>query len=665
MEINRKVLEILEEKGLIRIGELADLTGRIAIDAEQWLETILPKDEKSSMMGSISMSLRPSIQEEVSRLQALNENLSLMFVFPGIPLFEKANIGENKLWSSNSLEKERCLKGFPRKYLEFPYVLVEILKHLRCETFQAPYLPSAQMAYFLKEGICNDLVGGCDLLFYPVSRIITEIMHTKYKYVKTQEVFETLAVSPVELKQVFILSGYLARFDIDIPIGNLMETIKYVRLEELTNEKDLSFVEDVFDVIETSATFALQPPGLLYESHSRLLGNKLPRDFYFAFCNSQISRHNFTLIAFNRFFEKHPVADSNNYRRMLRSLKDLKAVNISVLYSCLPIEYRRAPVKVQYWYSEIEDEVSSKTDSFINWKVTKASLSQALSDQKKNFADLQFCMKWHSDDFMSSKQLMSNDVCLEADIEVLHTKVLLTFLECTSYIYPKGLPTLFGSSFLKVDPEWQSSAFYLQELLKYGMLNGRTLSQTQCMQLTDEEFQKRCLILTDDSSRHAIFLISRVFSLVQPTLNEEVWNGEVDYDLAQFHSLVYAIFKNYQQLYEAIVLKEFVNSDVLFKNALDLCQRSPLLPLPNPALGIAVKKLFIVDNVEQVAKEMPHMTDLLMDLQRGWMFWKNFVKIMGIFKQHGAVPENNFFNEITYASKKLKEVLIRARIKFN
>jgi hypothetical protein len=59
-------------------------------------------------------------------------------------------------------------------------------------------------------------------------------------------------------------------------------------------------------------------------------------------------------------------------------------------------------------------------------------------------------------------------------------------------------------------------------LLKLGLINGRALKKSQNSDLSDESFEKLCGLSGDDNNRHAIVLISRVFSLVQPTLNEEL-----------------------------------------------------------------------------------------------------------------------------------------------
>lgn len=662
MESHQQFVEILESKGLIRIGELSDLSGHIGIDTEFWLSSIIPVDRKSEMMGSISMSLRPNIQSEANRLKSLG--LTPLFVYPGIPISEKAKLRLSQIWSSNEQEILRSLSESPKKYLEFPYISSELFRFIGCRTFRACYLASAQLAYLLNTGVINCILGTADLLFYGVPKIIIEIMQTRYKYIESKEVFDCLKIGKLELIQAFLLCGYLNQQKCEMPLISILESLKFIRIEYLTDKADQ--INNLIKCLECSVALSNDSLALFSNGSSDFYGQIQSPEIYKALHKLNLSPLNLQVLSHSKFYEKPPLADSNNYRRLIHSLIEIKSTTASILSALPTAPPLKAPVKVQTWFNDSEDEIQLKQLNFINWKITPDSLKQALLAQKKNFPDLQFCLKWHIDDFDSNKTLISLDSPTEIfTLDCIKSKILFIFLESIGYIFSNGVPTLFGNSYLKVDPEWQHSAFYLQELLKYGMLNGRTLRQSQYLQIPEEEFEKHCVILTDDSSRHAILLISRVFSLVQPTLNEELWTGQVDYDLAQFHSLVYAIFKNYQQLYEAIVMKEYLELAEDFADPAGLVRKSPLLPIPNPALGVAVKRLLILEDVEKVEAEMPHMTDLFLDLQRGWMFWKNFVKIMAVFKQFNAVPDNSFINEISFASKKLKEVLMRARIQVN
>ena len=662
MESHQQFVKILESKGLIRIGELSDLSGHIGIDTELWLSQIIPDDHKSEMMGSISMSLRPNIQSEANRLKSLG--LTPLFVYPGIPIFEKAKLSLSQLWSNDEREISKSLSESPKKYIEFPYISSELLRFIGCKTFRACYLASSQLAYLLNTGVVNCILGTTDLLFYDVPKIIVEIMQTRYKYIESKEVFDCLKIGKLELIQAFLLSGYLNQINCGMPLVSILESLKFIGIDHLTDQAEQ--INNLIKCLECSIALSYDSLSLFSNGSSELYGQIQSPEIFKALHKLNISPLNLLVLSNSKFYEKPPIADSNNYRRLIRSLLDIKSTTLSILSALPTAPPIRTPVKVQTWLSNTEDEVQIKQINFINWKITQDSLKQALLAQKKNFPDLQFCLKWHIDDFESNKTLISPHPQAEnPTLDCMKSKILFIFLESIGYIFSNGVPTLFGNSFLKVDPEWQQSAFYLQELLKYGMLNGRTLRQSEYLQISEEQFEKNCVILTDDSSRHAILLISRVFSLVQPTLNEEVWTGQVDYDLAQFHSLVYAIFRNYQQLFEAIALKEYLTLVEDICDPAGLVRKSPLLPVPNPALGVAVKRLLILEDVEKVAAEMPHMTDLFLDLQRGWMFWKNFVKIMAVFKQYNAVPDNSFINEISFASKKLKEVLIRARIQVN
>ncbi|OMJ83939.1 hypothetical protein SteCoe_15035 [Stentor coeruleus] len=669
MEVHRKFLELLEEKGLVSIGENSDLAGSIGIDGDWWLNRIVPIDRKSELLGSITMSLRPCLSEGLKHFS--NLNLNPVLVFSGIPLNTSGRGTNTRSWEQKADDNENLEINpleVPR-HIEAYYTTFDMIKLSKGQAMRAPYFPSAQLLALYQTGKIQHVMGMTDLIFYEVPVIIIDMMQTKYKYVETAKVFQALQLTSKEIKQAFIMNGYFGKNMTDVPLEALFESMKYVRAEMLTS--DIFSLGYYSNVVDCKVHLSSGPPGLGYERGDfiKAYGQKLPKELYFALGFLNISPKLFYMITHNRIEEKQPSGDSNNYRKLQKAIKDVKSTTISILSSIVDEKYFKNPIKVQYWYSEIQDEVALKPYTSINWKITISSLNRALIQHKKLFPDIYFCLKWHMEDWGNKKELinLSTTKNLEetktSDTMYLLARINLSFLEAIGYIFPTGCPSLFGKSLINIDPEWQFSGFYLQELLKYGLLNGRTLNQNQCSNtLSSETYEKLCGISTDDSSRHAIVLISRVFSLVQPTLKEEVWTGEIDYDLAQFHSLINLIFNSYQQIFEAIVLKEFLSCKEINKNYCEISKMSPLLPYPHPALGIAIKRLLIYDDINQVAMEMPQMVDLYLDLHRGWMFWKSFVKIMNIFRQYNAVPENTLMNDIAAASKKLKNALLRARI---
>merc|ERR1719460_395852 len=101
----------------------------------------------------------------------------------------------------------------------------------------------------------------------------------------------------------------------------------------------------------------------------------------------------------------------------------------------------------------------------------------------------------------------------------------------------------------------------------------------------------------------ALLLLSRVMSLVPMKLKNDMWNADVDFDLAAFHSLVRILKRTLRQLTEAslcsILLKDLSRVKHLPQGFMcaspkkeDHLQTPALLPtfmLPRACMGIVVR----------------------------------------------------------------------------
>jgi Temperature dependent protein affecting M2 dsRNA replication len=664
MDVHVEFLKLLEEKGLVMTGDIDEIKGNIGIDAEWWLRTILPVDLNSLLMGSISMTLRPSI---LSSLKSLNNfSISPIIIFSGIPLFPAQQENYSSQWNAIAENFENLNPGFLNNPIreEVYCMIFDIIKIAKGEAIRAPYFAAAQIAYLKKANLIRNVFGMTDLIFYNVPVIIIEIMQTKYKYINSQEVLNKLGITALELKQAFIMRGYFNKVLTDMPLSILVETLKYVRAEIIAS--DPVYLSQASGTLACNISLGCETPRLNCSPNTwvKEYGKILSKELIFAMCMLKTSPGLLYTLSFSKEYESFPRADSSNYRRIQKALKEIKSSTISIISTVISTEDIQSPIKINKYYSDTEDTLSIKNIKLLNWNINAPNLLEALKIYKKNSPDLQFCLKWHYDNYGNNKDLLleSDKSSNETDIMCIQSRLYLKFLELIGYISPIGKPMLFGKSLMRCDSEWQYSALYLQELLKLGLINGRRLSQNPNGGITTENFEKLCSMSQDDTTRHAIVLVSRIFSLVQPTLHEELWTGKIDYDLAQFHSLINSIFYTYQQAYEALVIKEFLSEGAFIQDFIEIKKKSPMMPYPHPALGIAIKRLMLYENINQVATEMPQMADLFLDLHRGWMFWKNFVRIISIFKQHDAVPEPSFIAEISLASKKLKIALLRARV---
>merc|ERR1711941_8148 len=101
----------------------------------------------------------------------------------------------------------------------------------------------------------------------------------------------------------------------------------------------------------------------------------------------------------------------------------------------------------------------------------------------------------------------------------------------------------------------------------------------------------------------SLLLLSRIMSLVPMKLKNDMWNADVDFDLAAFHSLVRILKRTLRQLVEAslasILLPDLDRSKLLPKDFMcaspkkeDHLQSPALLPtfmLPRACMGIVFK----------------------------------------------------------------------------
>merc|ERR550514_1567699 len=94
--------------------------------------------------------------------------------------------------------------------------------------------------------------------------------------------------------------------------------------------------------------------------------------------------------------------------------------------------------------------------------------------------------------------------------------------------------------------------------MKFGVLSGEPFDAA----LPDRPFPEQVKYPTTpvDAFTKSVLLLSRVMSLVPMKLKNDMWNANVDFDLAAFHSLVRILNRALRQLTEAslcsILLKD-------------------------------------------------------------------------------------------------------------
>merc|ERR1719191_2558205 len=86
-------------------------------------------------------------------------------------------------------------------------------------------------------------------------------------------------------------------------------------------------------------------------------------------------------------------------------------------------------------------------------------------------------------------------------------------------------------------------------MMKFGVLNGDPFDAAAGTKAFPDQVQYPSGAV--DPYTKSIMLLSRVMSLVPMKLKHDMWNADVDFDLAAFHSLVRVLKRTLRQLVEA------------------------------------------------------------------------------------------------------------------
>ncbi|CAG9323088.1 unnamed protein product [Blepharisma stoltei] len=687
---SQEVLKDANRVELVHQGGYSELKPSLAIDGEWLLEQILPSEPFSKIMGGPPLSLRSTLNNYLGSLIA--EGVIPIIVFQGISIslttqksLDRKVKGRAEAWEMYANGNKEKLLAALEEGKKVPWeVYSEVIKCIRAlggEVMRAPYHQSSQLGYLENKKLVGAIMGSTDLLFYNPEKVVIKLYpETRcYDYILSSEIIEyEYDTTSESLTSAFILHGYWFGKK-TMKNQNLKETIKKLKNSDYKalapKAQDKEYLDNVHALVNSKIAIEYSPPGLFIKPDpllNKLIPTRFTKEVYFGMGIIPLSPQLLTTVANQKLVELPPFADSDYYRELLRKLKPLRKKTISLFIENLPAEYSQTNIQVLYWFNQNMPYLLpyEKIDQLI-FNFSNADLEAELSRQRKNMPDLQFCLKWHYDSHGETEPKIQSPIGNEeTNLEgtnMIIAKVIFKCLENAGYISSTGKPMLFGKALMQCSPEWQTQAFYLQELLKFGILNGRTLGQTESKYLDNDAFTKLVLIpVENDDLRHQIRLISRVFSLIQPNLKDEPWTGTIDYDLSQFQALVKLITMTYQTLGEVLLLREYLSGRIGYSKALITAGESlPFGCHSNIGLGIAIKKLLLGESIDQIREQMPQMADLELDFRRGWHFWKNLLKILKTFAKYQSFRDENFFNEILQASKLLKSTLIRARIPVN
>jgi len=259
--------------------------------------------------------------------------------------------------------------------------------------------------------------------------------------------------------------------------------------------------------------------------------------------------------------------------------------------------------------------------------------------------DFKFCLQWHAHEFHNEGQLYKDvtkfgEPTFSNDRFSLAALVHFMLLENLELIADDGGMTVLGNVLKDSPRPLQEPCLIALEMMKFGVLNGEPFEEAQ----PDRPFPEQVGYprAPVDSHTKSMLLLSRVMSLVPMSLKNDMWNADVDFDLAAFHSLVRILKRALRQLTEAslasVLLKDMQRVKLLPQGFMcashkkdDNLPHSSLLPTfmpPRACMGIVCQYfLRYQGNAASFSRDLtahfPCCTQPKEDLKYALLFWED------------------------------------------
>jgi len=612
---------------------------------------------------------------------------------------------------------------------DFVYFIFHHLRSRGFECMQAPYFAGAQLAHLAEIGVVSTVFGVPGLLLYGVSSVIIQLNfhnNSHFDWVDLDEILKKWDINRDQFVDACMLAGtehcltypYLAsnnssgpnRFNFETAVNGikkqpLIAWMAYFQDENMRNDHLNSYC--ICKVLVQNspvlhlADYSIRPLGAggpqapspkVPHDFNQIMGAKLPNSLYYMMLHGMISHKLPQALAKGEWTDKsQPLVDTVQFREMLSDLTDYRQKALGLIAQHLnkgfkekqiigkaffdPLPVRQAQAGVDLSTLPRDTRVMTPAiNKLLRWNITKASLEAELKRQETTKVDFKFCLNWHAhvvDNggglFKSSGKgpsTASNDVrCLSA---LVHFMVL----ENLDLIDPEGDATVLGNVLKDSPANLQEPCLVALELLKFGYFNSYPYSAVQ-----ERPFPPDVNYPTgetcDDNAKARLFLC-RVMSLVPMKLKNDMWNADVDFDLAAFHALVRILKRALRQLVEAslasILLTDldrirtfppgFMCASPKKENHLESPAVLPTFMLPRACMGIVLG--FFLDytgSPQQFANDVkvkfPCCAQPVEDLKLAFGFWDDLCQKIDSIKDQVDCEDTAM--EMLQATKVLQE----------
>jgi len=701
----------LSEQALVHQGKLDRLKGaRVGVDAVFWLRSIQAlKDPFADALGGIPPGIFGFVDKELEAFK--KHDITPLFVFQGVApgpqhsmfvsrMDQQMEAAWTYLAKGQKSEAQRCFAvSTSRINGDFVYFIFHHLKSKGYECLQAPYFAGAQLAHFAEQGVVQTVFGPPGLLLYGVHSVVIlmNFQMNTFDWVDLSSVLDKWQISRDQFVDACMLAGteycltypYLnlghfqpaapGRFNFDAavyiikqaPLINWMQTFP---TEDMKNDHVEGYCICKV-LVQNSPVLHLQdhmirPLGAsqIPVDFSVIMGEKLPNSLYYLMLNGIISHKLPQALAKGEWTDKsQPLVDTSEFRDLLLSLQDYRETALGLLARHLHQGFQSKRILCKAFWDPhtvrqgLVDGASLPPDARLiqpsipkglRWQINHQALEAEMRRQGVNHVDFKFCLNWHAHDFNADgplirEALKENEQLPNPsnDIKSLAAVVHFMVLEHLGLIAEDAGMTVLGDVLKDTPAQFQESCLVALEMMKFGCLSGEPFEPADPQRPFPEQVQYP---RQADPRTKAVHLLSRVMSLVPMRLKNDMWNADVDFDLAAFHSLVRILKRALRQLVEAslgsMLLKDLQRVRLLPAGFMcaspkrdDPTTTPAVLPtfmLPRACMGIVVRHfLSFKGDAEQFKKDItarfPCCVQPLEDLASAFAFWNDLRRCVG------------------------------------
>jgi len=394
-----------------------------------------------------------------------------------------------------------------------------------------------------------------------------------------------------------------------------------------------------------------------------IMGEKLPTSLYYLMVQGIISHKLPQAFAKGEWVDKsQPLVDTQEFRTLLLELNEYREKAINLLARKLCNNFARKPISCKaFWeqpagrqtsLSQVQQQSQGKIidplangSTHLRWRINSDAVRGEMDRQGADKVDLKFCLQWHANDFNTDGPLFKDlsvpgPSTFTKDRESLSALVHFMLLEHLELIADDGGMTVIGNALRDSPKHLMEPCLMALELMKFGVLNGEPFEPAQA----DRPFPSQMGYPKQPVSteQKSILLLTRVMSLVPMRLKADMWNADVNFDLAAFHSMVRILKRSLRQLTEASLASILMGDLQQFKllppgfmcgspTSKDHLQTHALLPtfmLPRACMGI-VANFFLTYNGDTndfntiLMDKFPCCSQPRFDLQQAMLFWED------------------------------------------